>query len=314
MFSVVIPAFNAEKFIARSIQSVLNQTYKDFELIIIDDGSKDGTKQKISEFQNAKIKYFYQENAGVSAARNRGIQASSHDYVCFLDADDEWMSDHLDVLASLIEKYNGCGLYVTGYDLRLNNGETIHKSQQILKKISDEDFASDDGFDILNRNGYFLNTNTVCIKREVFKNVGLFVEGVKNGEDDDMWFRIFSYYPLAVSKKITTTYDRSGCGATGQREVFESTFLERVDGLLESSEVPEHRKKSLIVWRERHNLSQARKYILAGEKKKAAHIFRDVSFQKVSKKKYFETLLCLFLPTRFVREHIDKRDAAYYQK
>lgn len=314
MFSIVIPAFNAEKFITRSIQCVLNQTYKDFELIVIDDGSKDGTKKIVSDFQDANtIKYIYQDNAGVSAARNRGIQESTGDYVCFLDADDEWKEDHLEVLASLIETYNHCGLYVTGYDLRLNNGETIHKSQQILKRIAEENFYSDNGFEILIHNGYFLNTNTVCIKKEVFEKVGLFVQGVKNGEDDDMWFRIFSYYPLAVTKRVTTIYDRSNCGATGQRDVFESTFLGRVDGLLASEEVPDHRKKSLIVWRERHHLSQARKYILAGEKKKAFALFKKVSFQKVNKKKYFETLLCLFLPTKVVKGHIDKRDAAYYQ-
>lgn len=313
MFSVVIPAYNAEKVIARSIQSVLQQTYKDFELIIIDDGSKDGTKDAVAGFHNADMKYIYQDNAGVSAARNRGIQESSHAYVCFLDADDEWTENHLEELVSLIEKYDHCGMYVTGYDLRLNNGETIHKSQQILKRIPEEIFASNDGFDILIRNGYFLNTNTVCIKREVFDKVGLFVEGVKNGEDDDMWFRIFSYYPIAVTKKITTIYDRTNCGATGQRDVFESIFLSRVDSLLQAPEVPEYRKKSLVIWRERHNLSQARKYILVGEKKKAATLFIKVAFAKVSKKKYFETLLCMLLPTKIVKRRIDKRDAKYYQ-
>ena len=314
MFSVVIPAYNAEKFITNAVKSVLDQTYPDFELVLIDDGSVDGTKAQIEQFSDDRIRYIYQENGGVSAARNKGILESRGDYVCFLDADDEWKTEHLALLRSLIEKYSDCGLYITGYDIRLGNGEVVHKSQQILHAIAEEDFKSDDGYALLNHHGYFLNTNTVCCRKDVFDKVGLFSVGVKNGEDDDMWYRIFAYYSLAVSKRVTTVYDRANCGATAQRgEVHETFFLRRVDELLASNEVPAHRKKSLLVWRERNKLSTARKYILVGEKKKAAKMIRTIDYKKVKKKKLFETLLCLLLPYKMVRRVIDKRDAAYYR-
>ena len=149
MFSVIIPAFNAEKFIARAIKSVLRQTNQNFEIIIINDGSQDQTEAAISQFEDNRIVYLYQENSGVSAARNRGILASKGEYICFLDADDEWKSNHLEVVSSLINQYADCGMYVTGYDVRLNNGEIVHKSQQILKHVDDECFKSDDGYDVL---------------------------------------------------------------------------------------------------------------------------------------------------------------------
>lgn len=314
MFSVIMPAYNAEKFIERSIKSVLDQTYANFELIVIDDGSTDGTKAQIETFTDDRVRYVYQKNSGVAAARNKGILESRGQYICFLDSDDEWMPGHLTLLNKLIEKYSGCGLYVTGYDIRLGNGEVIHKSQQILRSVVEEEFESDNGFDLLNKHGYFLNTNTVCCRRDVFEKVGLFAEGVKNGEDDDMWYRIFAYYPLAISKAITTVYDRANCGATGQRgEVFETFFLKRVNDLLSSHEVPQHRKRSLLVWQERNKLSRARKYILVGNKREALRIIKTVDCKKVRKKKLLETYACLMLPQKLVRGVIDKRDGAYYR-
>lgn len=314
MFSIVIPAYNAANFISTSIDSVLNQTYTNFELIIVDDGSTDMTKSIIDQYDDERIRYMFQDNAGVSAARNKGILESRGKYICFLDSDDEWYVNHLAELSSLIEEYTTCGLYITGYDIRLNNGDIVHKSQQILKKICKEHITSNNGYDVLLNNGYFFNTNTVCCKKEVFDKVGLFKVGVKNGEDDDMWFRIFAYYSIAISKKVTTIYNRTNCGATGQRvEVFESTFLGRIESLLNSSEIPQYRKDSLLIWVERNKLSRARKYILAGNKLETLKLFKKIEFRKVSKKKYFETLFCLLVPTKIVQRYIDKRDAGYYR-
>ena len=95
--SVVMPAYNAEMYIARSIESVLAQTYKNIELIVVDDGSQDATGQNVLMYQkNDKIvKYIFQENQGVSAARNQGIKIATGEYVSFLDADDLWLPDAL---------------------------------------------------------------------------------------------------------------------------------------------------------------------------------------------------------------------------
>ncbi len=314
MFSVIIPAYNAEGFIKNSITSVLNQTNGDFELIIIDDGSTDATAEIIKSFSDKRIRYIYQQNGGVSSARNKGVIESKGEYICFLDADDEWRENHLEVVALLIKKYRNAKMFVTGYDIRLANGEITEKSKRILRLLPNEDFECDNGFEILNNHGYFLNTNTVCCEKEVFNKVGLFAEGVKNGEDDDMWYRLFAYYNLAISKKATTVYNRANCGATAKRgEVFETFFLKRVEDILKSPEVSEKRKNAIIIWKERNKLSRARKYILAGNKKEALKIIKTVNCKKVKNKKLIETLIALILPYKLTRKVIDKRDADYYR-
>lgn len=313
MFSVVIPAYNSERFIDKAIESVLAQTYTDFELIIVDDGSTDGTRQRITAYTDKRIRYVFQENGGVSAARNKGILESKGEFICFLDSDDSWKTDHLAEMDSLIQKFPSCGLFITGYNLCLKNGEIVPKSEQILKRIPTEQSMSENGFDVLNRNGYFFNTNTMCCKREVFQKVGLFEVGVKNGEDDDLWYRIFAYYSIAISKKATTVYDRTNCGATANRlEVSQPYFMRRVEGLLNSPEVLPSRKESLRMWVERNKLSRVRQNILLGKKAEALKLLRTVSFQKSDKKRYFEAVFCMLVPAKLVRKRIDKRDAGYY--
>lgn len=313
MFSVIIPAYNAEKFLPAAISSVLSQSWEAFELIVVDDGSQDGTGAVVESIRDPRLKYLRQENGGVSAARNRGIRAARGEFVCFLDADDTWKENHLAVLAGLIREYSECGMYLTGYDIRLHNGQLLHKSREILKRIAPEQITSDNGYEVLIQNGYFFNTNTVCCRREVFDKVGLFAQGVKNGEDDDMWMRIFAYYPIAISKEATTVYDRSNSGATGHRGVVRPVFLDRVEGILASGEVPQHRKDSLLVWVERNKLSQARKHILAGSKAEAWKLLKQVDFSKCDRKKYLETVLCMVIPAKLVRKRIDKRDTGYYK-
>ena len=94
-FSVIIPTFNRSGFIKSAIDSVLGQTYEDFELIVVDDGSDDGTDKLIKEYTDKRIKYFYQENKGVSLARNKGIEESSGKYIAFLDSYDQWLKPNL---------------------------------------------------------------------------------------------------------------------------------------------------------------------------------------------------------------------------
>lgn len=312
MFSVIMPAYNAENYIAAAINSVLQQRCRDFELIVVNDGSVDRTQEVVAAFDDSRIMYVSQENAGVSAARNQGIVASKGEYVCFLDADDTWRENHLEELSALVREYPDCGMYITGYDIRLHGGVMIHRSDEILRNIPQRHFKSGNGYDVLLRHGYFFNTNTICCKREVFDWVGLFEEGVTHAEDDDMWFRIFAYYSVAVSKEATTIYDRSNSTATARRVLFEEVFRKRVNTLLTSPLVTDDRKASLRIWYQRNTLSLSRKYLLAGKKRKAWALLKTVEVDKVNKAKYLETAVCLLIPTKLIVRHIDRRDRAYY--
>ena len=111
MFSVILPVYNGERYIDDAVESALKQRERDWELIIINDGSTDGTGRALEKYKSLpQIKIIAQKNLGVSAARNRGIAASSGDYIAFLDADDVWSEDHLEVMRDMIEKYPDGGL------------------------------------------------------------------------------------------------------------------------------------------------------------------------------------------------------------
>ena len=105
-FSIILPTFNREKFISKAIESIINQEYKNWELIIIDDGSTDNTKEIVSPFLNSKIKYFYQENQERSIARNNGMSKANGQYICFLDSDDYYLPNHLNTLYENISNKN----------------------------------------------------------------------------------------------------------------------------------------------------------------------------------------------------------------
>ena len=110
-YSVIIPTYNRAKLISEAIKSVLEQTFKDWELIIVDDGSTDNTKETVQKFYDERIKYHYQENQERSAARNTGIDLATGDYLCFLDSDDYYLENHLQSFKKVIDKLAGARFY-----------------------------------------------------------------------------------------------------------------------------------------------------------------------------------------------------------
>ena len=115
MFSIVIPCYNREQFLTRSISSVLSQKFPIWKLVVVDDGSTDNTKEVVASFNDPRITYVYQENAERSAARNKGIAHTEAEWLCFLDSDDVLLPEHLHVLASFIENQKPSpGLIATG--------------------------------------------------------------------------------------------------------------------------------------------------------------------------------------------------------
>src|SRR5690606_11857402 len=105
MFSIVIPLYNKEQSVTNTLQSVLNQTYTEFEVVIVNDGSTDNSVEKVEAFNDPRIRLIHQANAGVSAARNKGIEEAKFEWIAFLDADDLWMENHLSTLRNMIETY-----------------------------------------------------------------------------------------------------------------------------------------------------------------------------------------------------------------
>ena len=118
MFSIVIPLYNKENLIEYSIRSILSQTFQDFEIIVVNDGSTDNSVSIAESVMDSRIRIINQTNAGVSAARNRGIKEARYNLIAFMDADDEWKPDYLDTQYRLIQKYPECSVFACNYEFQ----------------------------------------------------------------------------------------------------------------------------------------------------------------------------------------------------
>ncbi|MCK4810115.1 MAG: glycosyltransferase family 2 protein [Candidatus Omnitrophica bacterium] len=204
--NVIIPAFNSELYIGQAIESVLAQTYRDIEIIIVDDGSTDSTKEVVEKYMGPQsqhatkspmnICYIYQENRGPAAARNKGIEYAQGEYVAFLDADDRWVDKKIETQIKLFKNNSTLELIHTDYssfDLQANVNNSGYTNK--FKKC----FAGDIFFSLFREN--FIRTSSVLLKRESFKKGGVFNESLSMSEDYDLWLR------LTKGRKITGYID-----------------------------------------------------------------------------------------------------------
>ena len=191
--SVIIPTYNRKKTLARAIQSVINQSLSPFEILIIDDGSNDGTEEWVKEnFQN--IKYIYQNNHGVSSARNIGIENAYGDWVAFLDSDDEWLPNKLYEQVKAIDSNPEIKFFHTN-EIWIRNGIRVN---QMKKHKKYGGYIFEKCLDICR-----ISPSSAILSKKIFTNIGYFDESLKVCEDYDMWLRVaakhkilFLDYPL----------------------------------------------------------------------------------------------------------------------
>lgn len=206
-FSVIIPLYNKRAYIENTIKSVLNQNYEDFEIIVIDDGSTDEGHALVSSFKKENIRLLRQINQGVSAARNNGIKVANGDYVCFLDADDEWTPDFLKTINFLIKQYSEADMFCTSYQIRYKNKIIIPQFKGIDKKLK---HGLIENYICSSTGRYSLfNSSCVAINRVRVLEAGLFSEEDRVGEDLDMWLRIAEKNKIAFSRNICSIYNRT---------------------------------------------------------------------------------------------------------
>lgn len=205
MISVIIPLYNKEHQIANTLHSVLRQTFQNFEIVVVDDGSTDGSVQEVEKVNDNRIRIVRQKNAGVSAARNKGVKEAHYDLVAFLDADDEWKSNYLETQYNLFLKYPQCNVYACGYEFCDSNGII---SNTIIRKLA---FQGEDGvlnnyFEVASCSNPPLWTSAIVVKKKAIVNIGDFPIGVKSGEDLLTWARLAVHNKIAYSKKKKAVY------------------------------------------------------------------------------------------------------------
>ncbi|WP_158288314.1 glycosyltransferase family 2 protein [Mucilaginibacter psychrotolerans] len=209
LVSVIMPAYNAQKYIAESIESVMNQTYTNWELIVIDDGSNDNTGNIIKQYkqQDARIKSISQQNSGQGNAKNAGIATSKGEYIAFLDADDLWLKEKLEVSVSALKAAN-VELLFTNYSV-FNNELDVNKTTTM--QVGNAIYKGREGIIT------FLNYNqipnlTVLVKREAIISAGKFTD-IKVAEDYEMWLRMLgmghTFQSIAAPLSLYRMHDNS---------------------------------------------------------------------------------------------------------
>lgn len=207
MFSVIIPLYNKEQYITQTIQSILNQTYNDFEIIVVDDGSTDGSLIEIENFNDERMQIISQKNAGVSAARNRGIEESSYDLIAFLDADDEWLPNHLEKIIDLKTNFPECQVFATNYKIVDSSGTERFPVNTKVFKFDGENGVIKNYFDVAVKTSPSLWTSAIAVSKKAIRKVGGFPVGVRLGEDLVTWAKLANKYDIAYSKKVTAIYN-----------------------------------------------------------------------------------------------------------
>ncbi|MFC6877478.1 glycosyltransferase family 2 protein [Flavobacterium myungsuense] len=200
-FSVIIPLYNKEKFIENTLNSVLNQSFTDFELIIVNDGSTDTSQEKVLQYSDSRIRYFYKENEGVSSARNYGISVAQSEYIAFIDADDYWLPDFLKEMLQNIYQFPNEKVFTAAFEI-----ETLNKiipAVYSIKKLNDCQVVN--YFEASKKESVIWSSCAVFHK-SVFEKIGNFDANLKNAEDVDLWIRIGLIYPIVFNWKVLAKY------------------------------------------------------------------------------------------------------------
>lgn len=192
-FSIILPTYNRAGFLPQAIVSVLAQTYCNWELLVIDDGSTDNTREVVNHFisKDVRVKYFYQKNQERSAARNHGIEKSSGEWICFLDSDDYFLENHLEVLQKNIILHQEIKFFLTG--IRINTEGNVQEKAFL-------NFSSTHGFKEIMED--FILMNTVCLNFMLLKE-NKFDNRFSIWEDTHLWLRIAEHYRIYQIKVYT---------------------------------------------------------------------------------------------------------------
>lgn len=245
--SIIIPLYNKAPYIRKTLDSVISQTYTDWECIIVDDGSTDNSAAICEEYIHSltpslvqSICLLRQANAGVAAARNRGVKESKGEYVCFLDADDWWKSTFLEEIDKLITEYPNAGIYATNY-IYYKPGKT-HVALSLPRGYMNYPEA------YLQCGSMPVTSITTCMPRKVFDGEGGFPVGIKLGEDFLLWAKTALHYKVAFCEKPLAYYNNdipASLRATRNLHAPEHHMLFHLDPLLnEINRLPSTSNKS----------------------------------------------------------------------
>ncbi len=217
-FSIIIPTYNRKEFVKIAITSVLSQSYPDYELIVIDDGSCDGTKEAFNGYPG--IKYVWQEHRGVAEARNAGVRISGGEFICFLDSDDRFRQDKLEITDKHIKANPKYKIFHTE-EIWYRSGQYLAQKEYHRKLAG---WVFENAVKICS-----ISISTVTIHKEIFKEVGLFDKNFSACEDYDFWLRVTAKFPVYLIPEYLTI--KEGGHSDQQSKKYPAMDLFRISAL-----------------------------------------------------------------------------------
>jgi glycosyltransferase involved in cell wall biosynthesis len=287
-FSIIIPLYNKEKAIENTLKSVFHQSFTDYEVLVINDGSTDISEEKVKSFSDERLRLISSENRGVSQARNLGIRESKGKLVAFLDADDYWFPIHLESLFRLHQNFPEAGLLATNYQFYYSDKKII---QPIFVDIPNEkwsgivkDFFSSS---MIYRLAW---TSAVAVPKVIFDKIGNFDETITlgAGEDTDLWIRIALKYPVAFDNEVSAYYQMESENRISLRKTLERKFS-KLDKFSNEEQSNSSLKKYLDLYRSEFAL----KHKLAGDLTTFQFYRKGIDYNNL----HWKTKLLFLLPT-----------------
>lgn len=268
--SVNIPCYNSAAFIRETLESVLSQTYGDFEIIVMDDGSSDDTAKIVKSFTDSRVKYFYKDNEGLSETRNKGIAISSGEYIAFLDHDDLWLPDKLEKQIALFKKKDGLGVVFSDFFL-LKNG--CRESATYFSKCQPKRGYIFD--DLLFDEAGFICISTVMIRKAIFEEVGYFKKEFESGEECEFFLRAAKDNEFDYIDEPLASYRLHAGNFSNRKDI----YVKEAFDILRLWQVKEpglfvQNKKKLAMRKANIFADAANFYVLNYKKKEAAHNFK----------------------------------------
>ena len=279
-FSVIIPLYNKEENILNTVESVLNQSFKDFEVLIVNDGSTDSSLEKVSSIEDSRIVILSKTNEGVSKTRNYGVEHATSKYVAFLDGDDIWYPFHLENLHSLISQFPDHLWFANAYEKKYQKGSTFPMFSPLMKNLNWQG-AVDDFF----ANSYvdcLVCSSTVCMDNRFFKSLNGFDESITHGEDIDLWIRAALDAPLIFSTKISATYNLLGMSRSNAISVENRNLID-----LGSYKINEQNNTSLNKYLDLNRYALSIQYKQAGFQKEAKQYAQQIDKSNLNRKQQF---------------------------
>ncbi len=232
-FSVIIPLYNKADYISECLESALNQSFDDYEIVIVNDGSTDSSVAKVESFTSTKIKLFHQDNLGASNARNNAASFAKGTYIAFLDADDIWKPNHLECIKANINFLPTAGLYANNYAIKYSKTQVLPAKLDV--NLSQSQPMVIDDFFKASMQDTLVWTSAAAINKDKFFDYHRFNTNYATSEDLDLWIRIALKESVVFNPESTMIYNKSIEGSLGKEEddrsrsIFLNSFTEYED-------------------------------------------------------------------------------------